>query len=116
VEFSLSHTLQKFDVDAGRLFTANLTNLRTTYQFNAKSFLRFTLQNSYNKRDQDLYNNAVQSRSKNLTTQLLYSYRFTAATRFFIGYSGASFQDDSLSSIEPTNRTLFAKFSYAWHP
>jgi hypothetical protein len=116
VEFSLNHTLQKFDVAGGRLFTANLSNLRTTYQFNAKSFLRFTLQNSYNKRDQDLYNNTVQSRSKSLTTQLLYSFRFTAATRFFIGYSDAAFQDDSLNSVEPINRTLFAKFSYAWQP
>ena len=116
VEFSLSHTLQKFDVAGGRLFTANLSNLRTTYQFNAKSFLRFTLQNSYNKRDQGLYNNKVQSRSKSLTTQLLYSFRFTAATRFFIGYSDAAFQDDSLNSVEPINRTLFAKFSYAWQP
>ena len=116
VEFSLSHTLQKFDVAGGRLFTANLSNLRTTYQFNAKSFLRFTLQNSYNKRDQGLYNNTVQSRSKSLTTQLLYSFRFTAATRFFIGYSDAAFQDDSLNSVEPINRTLFAKFSYAWQP
>jgi len=116
VEFSLSHTLQKFDVAGGRLFTANLSNLRTTYQFNAKSFLRFTLQNSYNKRDQGLYNNKVQSRSKSLTNQLLYSFRFTAATRFFIGYSDAAFQDDSLNSVEPINRTLFAKFSYAWQP
>lgn len=116
VEFSLSHTLQKFDVAGGRLFTANLSNLRTTYQFSAKSFLRFTLQNSYNKRDQGLYKNTVQSRSKSLTTQLLYSFRFTAATRFFIGYSDAAFQDDSLNSVEPISRTLFAKFSYAWQP
>jgi hypothetical protein len=116
VEFSLSHTLQKFDVAGGRLFTANLSDLRTTYQFNAKSFLRFTLQNSYNRRDQGLYKNTVQSRSKSLTTQLLYSFRFTAATRFFIGYSDAAFQDDSLNSVEPINRTLFAKFSYAWQP
>lgn len=116
LEFSLSHTLQLFDVEDGRLFTANLTNLLTTYQFDAKSFIRFTLQNTDTQRDPTLYVNAVQAQNTRLTTQLLYSYRFTAATRFFIGYSDSAFQDDQFTSLEPTNRTVFAKFSYAWQP
>jgi hypothetical protein len=116
LELSLSHTLQQFDVDGGRLFTANLTNLRTTYQFDAKSFIRFTLQNTDTKRDPLLYVRPVQTGNTRLTTQLLYSYRFTAATRFFIGYSDSAFQDDQYTSLEPTNRTVFAKFSYAWQP
>ncbi len=116
LEFSLSHTLQQFDVTDGRLFTANLTNLRTTYQFDAKSFIRFTLQNTDTVRDPALYVNTVQKNNTRLTTQLLYSYRFTAATRFFIGYSDSAFQDDRFTSLEPTNRTVFAKFSYAWQP
>ncbi len=116
LEFSLSHTLQQFNVEGGRLFTANLTNLRTTYQFDAKSFIRFTLQNTDTKRDASLYINAVQEKNTRLTTQLLYSYRFTAATRFFIGYSDSSFQDDQYTSLEPTSRAVFAKFSYAWQP
>lgn len=116
LEFSLSHTLQQFDVDGGRLFTANLTNLRTTYQFDARSFIRFTLQNTDTQRDPTLYNNTVQSENTRLTTQLLYSYRFSAATRFFIGYSDAAFQNDEYTSLEHTNRTVFAKFTYAWQP
>ena len=116
LQFNLSHTLQHFDVDGGRLFTANLSDLRTTYQFTAKSFLRFTLQYNDRERDQSLYLSSVQRRSKDLTAQLLYSYRFTAATRFFIGYSDASFQDDRFDSIEPINRSFFAKFTYAWQP
>lgn len=116
LELDLDHTLQEFDVDGGRLFTANLTDLRTTYQFSARSFLRFTLQYTDNKRNQDLYLSPVQARSKQLTTQLLYSYRFSAATRFFIGYSDAGFQNDTYDAIEKTNRTIFAKFSYAWLP
>jgi len=116
LELDLDHTLQQFDVDGGRLFTANLTDLKTTYQFSARSFLRFTLQYTDNEREQDLYVRPVQARSKQLTTQLLYSYRFSAATRFFIGYSDAGFQNDTYDSIEKTNRTVFAKFSYAWLP
>ena len=116
LELDLDHTLQQFDVDGGRLFTANLTDLKTTYQFSARSFLRFTLQYTDNKRNQELYLSPVQARSKQLTTQLLYSYRVSAATRFFIGYSDAGFQNDTYDSIEKTNRTIFAKFSYAWLP
>lgn len=116
LQFNLSHTLQQFDVDSGRLFTANLTNLTTTYQFSARSFLRFTLQNTDNERNQDLYTFDVQKTNKELTTQLLYSYKLNAATRFFIGYSDEGFQNDAYDSIERTDRVLFAKFSYAWLP
>jgi len=116
LQFNLSHTLQQFDVDGGRLFTANLSDLRTTYQFTAKSFLRFTLQYNDRERDTGLYVRPVQARNKDLTAQLLYSYRFTAATRFFVGYNDASFQDDRYESLEPIGRSVFAKFTYAWQP
>jgi len=103
-------------VDDGRLFTANLTDGRITYQFSARSFLRFTLQYTDQERDPDLYINSVQSSSKTLGTQLLYSYRLNAASRFYIGYSDSGFQNDAYDSIEQTNRTIFAKLSYAWQP
>lgn len=116
LQVNLEHTLQEFDVDDGRLFTANLTDGRVTYQFSPRSFLRFTLQYVDQDRDPSLYVNSVQSRSRTLATQLLYSYRINAASRFFIGYSDSGFQNDVHDSIEPTNRTVFAKFSYAWQP
>ncbi|MEQ8955243.1 MAG: DUF5916 domain-containing protein [Gammaproteobacteria bacterium] len=107
---------QEFDVEGGRLFNATLGEVRTTYQFDNRSFIRFTAQYSHTERNPDLYLNPVQSLSKSLTTQLLYSYKLNAVTRFFVGYSDAGFRNDSYSSIEPTNRTFFAKFSYAWQP
>ncbi|MCB1672416.1 MAG: DUF5916 domain-containing protein [Gammaproteobacteria bacterium] len=116
LQMNLEHTYQEFDSDGGRLFTANLTDARATYQFSARSFLRFTLQYTDQDRNPARYINPVQSRSKSLATQLLYSYRINAASRFFIGYSDSGFQNDAHDSIEPTNRTLFAKFSYAWQP
>jgi hypothetical protein len=114
LQLNLSHTNQRFDVDGGRLFTANLTDGRATYQFSSRSFLRFTLQYTDTDRDKSLYINPVQRKSKSLATQLLYSYRLNAASRFFIGYSDSGFQNDSYDSIETTNRTVFAKLTYAW--
>ncbi|MEZ5490075.1 MAG: DUF5916 domain-containing protein [Gammaproteobacteria bacterium] len=116
LQLNLEHTLQEFDVDGGRLFTANLTDIRATYQFSTRSFLRFTAQYTDQDRDPSLYINPVQSKSRTLANQLLYSYRINAASRFFVGYSDSGFQNDVYDSIEPTNRTIFAKFSYAWQP
>ena len=62
------------------------------------------------------YVRTVQRTNKELTSQLLYSYKVNAATRFYVGYSDAGFQNDSYDSIERTDRALFAKFSYAWLP
>lgn len=116
LQLNLQHTYQTFDVSGGRLFTANLTELRSTYQFSTRSFLRLILQYGDTEREQSLYIRPVQSRYKDLTTQLLYSYKLSAQTLFFIGYSDSGFQNDGLNSIETSSRTVFAKFSYAWHP
>ena len=77
LQLDLEHTIQNFDVDGGRLFTANLTNFRTTYQFNNRSFLRVVVQQDDRERNQDLYTFPVQSQNRELTSQLLYSYGST---------------------------------------
>lgn len=116
LQLDLEHIYQTFDVSGGRLFTANLTELRSTYQFSTRSFVRLILQYGDTEREQALYIRPVQSRYKELTTQLLYSYKLSAQTLFFIGYSDSGFQNDGLNSIETNSRTVFAKFSYAWQP
>lgn len=116
LQLVLEHTYQSFDVDGGRLFTANLTELKGTYQFSTRSFVRLIVQYGDTEREQSLYLRPVQAHAKDLTTQLLYSYKFSAQTLFFVGYSDAGFQNDTLNSIETTSRTVFAKFSYAWQP
>ena len=70
--------------------------------------------NSDTERNPALYRNPVDARSRSLNTQFLYSYRFSAQTRFFVGYSDSAMQDASVQELEATNHTLFAKFSYAW--
>lgn len=112
----LRHQFQDFESNGDQLFTANLTDIRATYQFDARSFIRLTVQYEDRERNQSNYNFPVDSRSRDLGTQLLYSYRVNAATRFFIGYSDTGFEDDIYNSLEYTNRTFFAKFSYAWQP
>jgi len=111
---SLRHNFEKMDVYGKRLYRTNLSDLRFTYQFNIRSFLRVTIQYSDTERNQSLYNIDVGGRSKDLTSQILYSYKINPQTRFFIGYSDTGLQNDVLGEIRTTNRTLFTKFSYAW--
>ena len=114
-QLNLRHSFQKMDIDGERLYSTNLSDLRFTYQFGIRSFLRVIVQYSDTKSNQSLYVFPVDARSKYMTSQILYSYKISPQTRFFIGYSDTGFQYDDMSKIHKTNRTLFTKISYAWH-
>ena len=111
---NLRHNFEKMDINGKRLYSTNLSDLRLTYQFTIRSFLRVILQYSDTKRNPSLYIINIDRRSKDMTTQILYSYKINPQTRFFIGYSDTGFQNDEMKKIEMTNRTIFTKFSYAW--
>ncbi len=114
LQVQLNYTHQELDVSGGRLFTTDLGDLRLTYQFDNKSFVRAVLIYSDTERDPKLYRFNIDQHSRSLNTQLLYSYRVNAQTRFFVGYSDSAMQDSTVSALELTYRTVFAKFSYAW--
>lgn len=113
-----STTFQTLDVPGGELFDATLYDLRFSYQFNTRSRLSLTLQNTDISRNTDLYNHAddtdINARYKTLGTQLIYSYKINPLSLVYLGYSDRGFQDDELSSIKKDERTVFAKFSYMW--
>jgi hypothetical protein len=111
-QVNLNH--QELEVRGGQLFSTDLVDVRLTYQFDNKSFIRAVFIHSDTERNPALYRNRVDARSKSFNTQFLYSYRFNAQTRFFVGYSDSAMMDSTVTGLEPTNRTVFAKFSYAW--
>ncbi len=113
-EANLRHKYQRMEVYGQKLYSTNLSDLRFTYQFTIRSSLRVTLQYSDTKRNTALYLFETDSRSKDLTTQVLYNYKLTPQTRFFVGYSDNGYQDDEMDKIYKTNRSLFSKLSYAW--
>ena len=113
-QIDLQHNFQMMEIGGATLYATNLSDVRLTYQFNTRSFLRAIVQYSQTERERGLYRFNVDHRTKNLTMQLLYSYKINPQTRFFIGYSDTGMQNDTLDSLEETNRTVFAKVSYAW--
>ena len=58
----------------------------------------------------------VDSNSRRVGRQLLYSYKINPQTVFFLGYSDNHIDDDDLDGLQETDRTLFMKIGYAWTP
>jgi hypothetical protein len=104
--------------DGPTVFDAKLVDLRLTWQFNVRSFVRLTLQDQDVERNVDLYLNRLftDPSTSSLSTQLLYSYKLNPQTVLFAGYSDNSLEDDTTRELEKTGRTLFFKLSYAWTP
>ena len=123
--FSINHSYQRMDVDAKRLFDANVSNLRLVYQFNRRTFLRLNLQNVEYSRNLDNYLEEKRinfdAHTRKLFSTILFSYKINPQTVFFLGYSDnyrnrdhtdeRGLLDDSLIK---TNRTFFTKIGYAW--
>lgn len=114
LELRLRHTYRQLEANNAEVFTANLTDARISYQFNLQSFLRLSLIYTDIERNPQSYLYSVNQRSKSLATQLLYSYKINPQTVLFLGYSDSGYQNDDLTRIEKSQRTFFAKFSYAW--
>jgi Domain of unknown function (DUF5916)/Carbohydrate family 9 binding domain-like len=112
----VQHTGVRFDMpDGDSIFDADLTDLRVTWQFNVRSFLRFTMQRQLVERNVAVFV-APDTEAETLTvgTQLLYSYKVNPQTVLYLGYSDNHLDDDELVDLTRTDRTFFAKLSYAW--
>lgn len=111
----LQETMVRLDSKEGlKIFDADLTDLRVTWQFNVRSFLRFATQAQRVTRNVAMFVNPVDEKTLTVATQLLYSYKLNPQTVLYLGYSDNSLEDDQVVDLTQTNRSLFAKFSYAW--
>jgi hypothetical protein len=104
--------------EGATIFKAKLTDLRLTWQFNVRTFVRLTLQDQDIERNVDQYLNpsATDPRTESLGTQLLYSYKLNPQTVLYAGYSDSQLDDNLTGDLEMTGRTFFFKLSYAWTP
>lgn len=113
LRLQLSHDHQTLDADGGRVFTAQVSELRATYQFNLRTFVRLVSQYFDVERDPSLYGFPVERRNQDLLNQLLLSYKLNPQTVLFLGYSDAAAGDERVD-LARQSRTLFFKVGYAW--
>jgi hypothetical protein len=113
LRIGLDHHYQRLRVNGGELFTANLSQLRTVYQINLRTFVRAIFQ--YEDVDRsDLYTaGAGPGRDQQLFSQLLFAYKLNPQTVLFLGYSDNQAADGQID-LTRTDRTLFFKVGYAF--
>jgi hypothetical protein len=119
LELRGSGSVRWLDVDAGaagsgRLFTAQVERLRTTYMLNARTFVRLILQHVRTDRDPSLYTFPVAVRSQDTSASFLFAYKLNFQSVLYVGYGDQQRFADASGSLEPLGRQAFAKLSYAW--
>ena len=113
IRADLDYTYQQMNVDAGRLFEANLSQLRLVYQFNLRTFVRAILQYTDIVRDPELYVDEVDAQERDVFGQFLFSYKLNARTVVFVGYSDSREADENIS-LTQASRSVFLKLGYSW--
>lgn len=118
LELQLSSSRRWLDVTneaglAGRLFTADISRLRATYTFNAKSWLRLIGQWIDTERRPDLYTFEIDDRTGSFGSSAVFAYKLNWQTVLYLGYADNQLRDDD-DSLQPADRQLFAKVSYAF--
>jgi hypothetical protein len=122
---TVDHRFQRMAVNSIRLYDANVSNARLTYHFNRRTFLRLNLQHVDYSRNLDNYleenRENFDAKTRNLYSQILFSYQINPQTVFYLGYSDNYSNRDYIdeqgrydNSLIQTNRTFFTKIGYAW--
>ncbi len=109
---AFDHVFETLHVNAGRLYTANLSNLRLVYQFNRRTFLRTILQFANFNYNTQLYTLPMDPEFSHLFSQVLFSYKINPQTVLFLGYSD-DYYGYSAVPLTQNNRTFFLKIGYA---
>jgi len=104
-----------FSVSSGPLFVADLAQVRATYQFNTRTFVRLVSIYEEVRRHPERYTFPVTRRDQGLANQLLFSYKINPQTVLFAGYSDNHFADGFQAvDLKQQSRTFFFKLGYAW--
>lgn len=109
---TVNHIFERFNIDAGRLYTANVTNLRLVYLFNRRAFLRVLMRYIDYQYNSALYLYPQDPTFKHLISQVLFSYKVNPRTVLFLGYSDDYFGYYQVP-LKQNNRTFFMKIGYA---
>ncbi len=123
LKFDFDFTRSSLDANNRDLFTADLFDIRASYQFDPRQFLRIIVTHSFIERNLDNYTSVARQANPNLEAertdvgfQLLYSYKVNPLTKFFLGFSQSAVNNDTIDTLRPNSQSIFLKFSYAYFP
>ena len=116
----VNHSYERLSLGGDTIYTANLSQAKLVWNFSVRSFFRTIVQYRDLRQNPAMYPPLVDSRTKALFTQFLFSYKLNPRTVLFLGYSdnsmGGVFDSwlgPSRVGITRTDRTFFLKIGYA---
>lgn len=110
---SIDHSFERMEVNDVRLYTANIFQSILKYQFNTRTYLRSIIQYVNYDYNVDNYLFQQEPKFKGLFNQLLFSYRITPQTVFFLGYSD-NWDGNVHYGLTQADKTFFMKIGYSW--
>lgn len=111
LQLKATYTYENLDSANDDLYVVRLTDLRADYQFNSASKLRFSLIYENSSFNADNFVFPISRRYKNLGGQLVYTYRYSAFSALYVGYSANAVENDQLGSLIQNERNAFAKLT-----
>lgn len=119
IRLSVEYDFTSMTVEGERLYMTNTVESWLTYQVNSRIFIRSILQYADIRMNQEMYEEAITPETKELFTQLLFSYKINPRTVLYLGYSdnyyGAMSPEQALTyGLTQSDRTVFFKLGYAW--
>ncbi|MFC2118800.1 DUF5916 domain-containing protein [Bacteroidota bacterium] len=112
LQMNIDHNYEKMNVNAGRLYTANISRITTIYQFSARMFFRAVLHYVDYNYNESNYSNEIDPLDKRIFSQLLFSYKINPYTVFLLGYSD-NYRSGYQYNMTQADNTIFVKLSYA---
>jgi hypothetical protein len=112
LNLDFSHIFQGVSLGGEKIFSVHLLQARLGYHFNVRTFLRAIVQYTDISQNPALYTYPVDSKTRVVFTQFLFSYKLNPRTVLFLGYSDNSFGFGKIS-LTRNDRTFFLKIGYA---
>ena len=112
LEFDLFR--QSLERDGGTAFAATVLDTRYAWQIDTRQRLRISLQASRIDKDQSLYLDPVNVRSRDIAAQIVYSWKLNPRTAIYAGGTLGAFLDDDNPDLFASSRAAFIKLSYGW--
>lgn len=114
LELDFESDYRFLDVNGGgRLFSARVERLKTTWNFSARSFLRLVGENVRTDRTPALFDRPVKPRDGSRSISALYAYKVNWQTVLYAGYGDVDELTDQ-ARYATAVRSAFVKVSYAW--
>jgi hypothetical protein len=112
---------ERLSIGGSTIYAAHLAQAKLVWNFSVRSFVRAILQYQILTQNPAEYSVPVDTRSRGLFTQFLFSYKLNPRTVLVLGYSDNALGGRFDSWLGPgripltkTDRTFFLKIGYAW--